>query len=326
MERLFPFFILLLGASAIANPQTSSKVAAAQTHCEIWGQIAGSTRLLREGLDIELIGQGSTKQKVPVRTDGNFDFNLVATGRYEFRVTDRSGAVLLDKVKSIDDRNTFVFLMIRDPATDSVARNTVSFASLEHKTPRRALDAYKAAQTAAGAGDTANSIRHLEEAVTMDPAFADAHSDLAAILAQTGRIEEGLQHAQTAFELNPQLPEASCNFALLLVSLRHYPEAEAVARRTLAGQYCLPILHGVLSVSLVEQRKNIDEALEHLQFAVAEFPFFRLLAARAMIEGRRPDLALIQVKAYLKSGAHDCERPALEAWVKSVESRVISDQ
>jgi hypothetical protein len=88
------------------------------------------------------------------------------------------------------------------------------------------------------------------------------------------------------------------------------------------GEVYVSVLHGVLAISLIEQRKDISDALEHLKQAAAEFPFVRLLAMRALAEVGRRDLALIQVGAYLQSSAHECERPTLEAWVASVQQQL----
>jgi Flp pilus assembly protein TadD len=164
----------------------------------------------------------------------------------------------------------------------------------------------------------------LNEALSIDPAFAEAHSDLAARYAKMGRIDEALQHAQMAFKLNSALPEAGCNFALLLVSLKKYSEAETIARRLLSGPSYLPELHGVLAISLIGQQRSLDEAFEHLRQATNEIPFIALLAARALVEIGKPMLAVDQVKAYLQSSAHECERQELEAWVSSVQSQLTS--
>jgi Tfp pilus assembly protein PilF len=295
--------------------------------CEVWGQIAGSSRLLQEGLDVEIVGRdGAAKQQVHVSPNGNFDFGSVPAGEYQLRVTDLSGAVILAQTKSLTGTNDFIFLVVRDPKWEQAARNTVSLPALQHKTPRRAWDAFRAAQKAGADGDTEKSIGLLQEALHIDPEFPEAHSDLAATYARTDRVDEALQHAQTAFSLNPQLPEAGCNFALLLVSLKRYPEAEIAARRMLGAPYYVSLLHGVLAISLIEQRKDVNEAFEHLQQTVTEFPFFRLLAARALTDVGRHDFAVIQVGEYLQTAAHDCERPGLEAWVASVQAQLKSDK
>jgi len=296
-----------------------------QKPCEIWGQVAGDARRLQDGLDIELVGRDKVaKQRVHVSSKGNFDFQPVTPGGYQFRVIDRTGALIHEQMESLGGKPTFVLLLIPDSRSEDSARNTVSFTALQHKTPARAWDAFRAAQKAGSAGDTEKCIQRLNEALSIDPDFAEAQSDLAARYAKMGRIDEALQHAETAFRLNSALPEAGCNFALLLVSLKRYPEAETVARRLLSAPSYLPELHGVLAISLISQRRNLDEALDHLRQAATEIPFITLLAARALAETGNATLAVDQVKAYLQSSAHECERQELEAWVSSVQSQLAS--
>jgi tetratricopeptide (TPR) repeat protein len=296
-----------------------------QKPCEIWGQVAGDAHRLQDGLDIELVGRDkSAKQRVHVSNNGNFDFQPVPAGGYQFRVIDRTGAVIHEQSELLGSTPNFVLLLIPDPRSEVSARNTVSLVSLQHKTPARAWDAFRAAQKAGSAGDTEKCIQRLNDALSMDPDFAEAQSDLAARYAKMGRIDEALQHAQTAFRVNSALPEAGCNFALLLVSLKRYPEAETVARRLLSGPSYLPELHGVLAISLIGQRRNLDEAFDHLRQAATEIPFITLLAARALAEIGEPTLAVNQVQTYLQSSAHECERHELEAWVSSVQSRLTS--
>jgi hypothetical protein len=139
-----------------------------------------------------------------------------------------------------------------------------------------------------------------------------------------GQVEEGLQHAQIAFNLNPGLPEAGCNVAMFLVTLKRYKDAEIAARRMLNGRLYLPELHGVLAISLIGQHRNLDEARDHLRQAAVAFPYLMVLAARTFVEIGRPDLAVDQVRAYLQTSAHDCERKKLQAWVDSVESQLAS--
>jgi Tfp pilus assembly protein PilF len=318
--------ILFVTVPAI-HSATPSTVDPEQKPCEIWGQVAGSSRLLQEGLGIELVGlDGAVKQKTQILTNGNFEFTPAPAGNYQFRVTDVFGKVIYQQTKSLGGEDNFVFMVIPDPRMRQAAKDTVSLSALQHKTPRRAWDAFRAAQKANASGDTELSVQRLQDALVLDPDFPEAHSDLAAIYAKTNRLDEALQHAETAFKLNPQLPEAGCNFALLLVSLKRYPEAESTARRMLSGGYYVSVLHSVLAISLIEQRKDIDEAFGYLKQAVTELPFTRLLAAHALAEIGRRDLAAIQVKEYLQSSAHDCERAALEAWLTSVNAQLTSDK
>jgi len=78
--------------------------------------------------------------------------------------------------------------------------------------------------------------QELEQSVKLDPNNAQIHSDLAAVLLELGRnTEEGqrlqyfaqaLEHFNRALELNPSLPEALFNRALLYQQMNLVPQAK----------------------------------------------------------------------------------------------------
>jgi tetratricopeptide (TPR) repeat protein len=312
---------LALFAAAADLPSGAPQAAeGGAKRCQIWGQIAGASGRLQEGLDIELTGsEKSANQRVRATANGNFELRAVPPGEYQFRIVDRSGKVLHQQTQWLGDKPESVLLLVPDQQAELAGKYAVSFAQLQRRTPNRAWKAFREAHKAGAAGDLTRCIQRLGEALSIDPDFAEAHSDLAAILARVGRTDEALGHAQTAFRLNPRLPEAGANFALLLASLKKYPEAEIAARQLLNASSYAP---GVLAISLIGQKRNLGEALTVLDESALEIPFVRLLAARALVENGETRLGLDQVSAYLRSAANDCERAELEAWANSVQSQL----
>jgi tetratricopeptide (TPR) repeat protein len=300
--------------------------------CGFWGQIVGSAQLLEQGMQVELVARKADQTESATRpilfvSNGNFDFGVLPPGVYKLRVRDTAGNVLLEQVQTVGERRTEpVTLLVRDPKLSLAKTYTVALSSLQHKVPKRAFEAFQTAKRAYAAGDQQKAITRLHEAITLDPTFAAAHSDLAVIYARQGRLDQALEPAQVAYRLNPQLSEAGSNLALLLMNLKRYSEAERTARDLLSEQDQTSIPHGVLAVSLIAERESLDEALVHLSKVAPSFPYFRVLAAHALAEIDRGDLAVIQVKEYLRLFAHDCERPSLEAWVTRAERRLSALQ
>jgi len=324
MYNAFPLAALALFVAAADLPSgTPEAVEGGAKSCQIWGQIAGAAGRVQEGLDIELTGsEKSANQRVRATANGNFELRAVPPGEYQFRIVDRSGKVLHQQTQWLGDKPESVLLLVPDRQAELAGKYAVSFAQLQRRTPARAWKAFREAHKAGAEGDLTRCIQRLEEALSIDPDFAEAHSDLAAILARVDRTEEALGHAQTAFRLNPRLPEAGANFALLLASLKKYPEAEITARQLLNGSYYTPELRGVLAISLIGQKRNLGEALKDLDQSAVEIPFVRLLAARALVENGETRLGLDQVSAYLRSAANDCEKAELQAWANSVQSQL----
>jgi Flp pilus assembly protein TadD len=56
---------------------------------------------------------------------------------------------------------------------------------------------------------------HFQRAVELAPSFAEAHYNLAGILAHRGRLDEAISHLQTALEIQPGLAAARERLAAL---------------------------------------------------------------------------------------------------------------
>ena len=87
----------------------------------------------------------------------------------------------------------------------------------------------------------------------------------------------------------------------------------------LAREQAVTEMNAVLAVSLIGQRRSFDEAFAHLKHASEKYPLARLQAASVLVEIGLPTVAVVQVKTYLRSCTHECERAALERWIARME-------
>lgn len=285
--------------------------------CEVWGQIV-APNAFEEGMKVELVGKLAPRQRVPV-LHGNFELHSVPAGIYQFRVFDRSGHNVFQSMRPLTgsrDRVTLVFPITTFNTPSS--RNKISLRELSHRISRKARDAFRAATKAIDAGESDKGITFLEKALEIDPEFSEAEVSLATQYVWIGRDEEGLAHFQAAFERSPAAALTGYDFAIMLLLSRKYEQAEAVARQVLRDEEELTGMHGVLALSLIRQRRHLEEANGHLELAATEFPVVRLLAANAFAATGRFKEAEAQAREYLQTSAHECERPALEKWVKGL--------
>src|SRR5581483_7068140 len=58
-----------------------------------------------------------------------------------------------------------------------------------------------------GSGHADEAMRHLQQALVIDPNYAEAHANIASILLDRGRTQEGIAELRTACQLAPRLPE-----------------------------------------------------------------------------------------------------------------------
>jgi protein O-GlcNAc transferase len=61
--------------------------------------------------------------------------------------------------------------------------------------------------------DIQGALQCYTRAIQINPAFADAHSNLASVHKDSGNIPEAIQSYRTALKLKPDFPDAYCNLA-----------------------------------------------------------------------------------------------------------------
>ena len=61
--------------------------------------------------------------------------------------------------------------------------------------------------------DVQGALSCYTRAIQINPAFADAHSNLASIHKDSGNIPEAIQSYRMALKLKPDFPDAYCNLA-----------------------------------------------------------------------------------------------------------------
>lgn len=61
--------------------------------------------------------------------------------------------------------------------------------------------------------DVQGAMQCYTRAIQINPAFADAHSNLASIHKDSGNVPEAIQSYRMALKLKPDFPDAYCNLA-----------------------------------------------------------------------------------------------------------------
>jgi tetratricopeptide (TPR) repeat protein len=304
-------FILI----AMEGQSSARSVEGAADDCAIWGQVVAPGYFPQEPTLIELIGKDSaSNQKVRV-INGNYRFNFVPPGAYQFRVSDQSGRVIYKETKAIKGTDEHIILSLPQTPSALSGVHTVSIARLKRETPRKARDEFNTAKKAIQNENTDAGLEHLLQALRVDPQYPKARIDLAVLYSRMGRYPESVEQGRMAFEISPETPDIGYSYAMLLITAQSYREAEPVARYMIRNQSYLPQMKAALAVSLIGQRKDFEEALGYLRQAATEFPLARLLAADTLAEIGWGEAAVDQVMTYLNSSANPCERARLEEWI-----------
>ena len=317
--RRIPFAFLVANFfAALIMAQSQSKPENLHNLCEAWGVIVSSNRSIAEGMKIELVREGEARPQSTRVIQGAFDFRSIHPGIYHFRVIDRSGNTVVWKTQSLKGIDDHVIIYLPYEISEPSLKNVVSRGELNHKIPRQAQNAFRTALKAEELGNLPESIEAFKKALTIDPLFVEAEINLAMQYNRSRQPEQAITHAQRAFEMRSGDPDAARTLAMILLDAKHYVQIERVARLMLMKQQAVWEMHGLLAISLIGQRRNLDEAFAHLELAAKNFPIARWLIANTLIEAGLPELAAVQINNYLKSSANQCERESMESWVASL--------
>lgn len=97
-----------------------------------------------------------------------------------------------------------------------------------------AVSLFQKANELADHGQLQDACKAYQEAIALEPNFAEAHNKLGLALAQIGDGASALKHFQQAFTIKPSLEEAFANFAQLLMHLGERGFAATIIKDNLA--------------------------------------------------------------------------------------------
>jgi tetratricopeptide (TPR) repeat protein len=173
-----------------------------------------------------------------------------------------------DKLRALA---TSVLPPVPPPAPPPERPGIVSVASLLHKIPERARKSFELAIEESSAGNYEAAARALENAVEIDPEFAEGHANLGTQYYRLARYEEAIAELERSLALDPTRSPVHANLAAAHLGLNQFDQAAASARRALEisssndrARYLL-----ALAIATPDHRQ---EVIELLTLAARTFP------------------------------------------------------
>jgi len=157
---------------------------------------------------------------------------------------------------------------IAPPRREIAPSTPISVARLNHKVPGGAKRAYQKALKLEQEGKVERALEEYHRAITLDPDYFEAHSDLGVLYHRLQRYADAETEFRRAAALAPELSEVQSNLGWALLTEGKIAEAETSARQALRmwnGNYKAHRLLGRILASAPETR---PEAIEHLEAAV----------------------------------------------------------
>lgn len=185
-------------------------------------------------------------ERVPVNR-GQFELDNVPVGSYTIRLVTAPGeAPIVEEFHQFEPGGAPLVLDLPERASDKPISGIVSLRDLEHPIPKKALREAYEAQQFSRANNLPKAIAKLESAIRIYPAYRDAHLNLGAEYARTGRIADARAEFQKALDIGPPVSAVYADLALISVALHRNLEAEEFARKALELDAVNPTARKVL--------------------------------------------------------------------------------
>lgn len=173
-----------------------------------------------------------------------------------------------------------------DPATCSpvlrhkASAGVISARALAYKPSKAALKEFELGSRAWNKNRSDEAIRHLTEAVRLDPGYVEAQVKLGALYADGGQPAQALALFESALEQERNWALIHIDRAAALVDLNRPAEAELAARQALRLQPSSTAASYLLGCAMLMQDKITPETADYLAAAAAKYPKAQLYLAK----------------------------------------------
>jgi tetratricopeptide (TPR) repeat protein len=151
---------------------------------------------------------------------------------------------------------------------NTIWSNAVSlWSDVVKKSPRKVRSHNNLGNALKRHGKIEEAIDHFNTALQMNPGYAKAHNNLGTALAIQGKTDEAIKHFGLALYINPNYAAAHSNLGVALASRNEMEKAIVHFKAALRLKPDYAKVHSNLGAALVRQEK-LQEALEHFQTAL----------------------------------------------------------
>ena len=267
-------------------------------------------------LTIEMSGAGMMpSESVSVNPDNTFELRSVTPGTYELRVVDNAGQVLHQEIVNISSPTQVLSIRVDEPPdANRSAGGVISLQQLRHKVPPKARKAFDDGEQALSKGDLAKARTSFQDALSIDPEFADAHNELGGVEAGLNHLPEAAEQFQKAIDLVPEHPLAVHNLSVALAKMDRLQEAAQAARHALQIDPSDGRMHYIIAVSLLQEHGATEEVTTEFERAVSSVRAAHIILAKLLANQGRVTEAREHLETYLSnSPPNDPLRPRAEA-------------
>jgi tetratricopeptide (TPR) repeat protein len=259
-------------------------------------------------LTVELSGNGAVPAAAAtVNPDNTFEFRSATLGMHQLRVIGPNGQVLYEE--NINFTNPAATISIRLPDSPQNANRSggsvVSLQQLRHKVPPTARKAFDKGEQAVAKGDLPGARSAFQEAVTIDPEFADAYNELGGVESGLKHLPEAAEQFQKAIDLVPEHPMALPNLSITLAKMQRMHEAGQVAKRALQVAPSDGRMHYILAASLLAEEGTFEQIIAEFERAADTVRAAHVIVAELLAREGHSEEAIRHLETFLATAPPD---------------------
>ncbi len=316
----FSPWLLTLAVALLATHASAQMPNLDPVTCDLRGELR-SDGALPSGLVVELRSSQGSRSLAEAYVDpsGSFQLSDIGKGQYVLVVRTHSGTVLHQEFVDVNRNTGELWIQLPKAEIARPVSGTVSVARLAHKVPSKALKEFEKARKAADKGKSKDEILHLQRALEIDPDYMEAHNNLGSQYLRREEYGKAEAHFRKACELDPGASIPQTNLATVLLINKHSADAEIAARRAVSLDPSNSRARYTLALTLLDQGKNPQEALEQLQRAASDLPRAHLVSAKVLQATGDVNRARVELKTYLPKAKPE-EKQDLQTWLTKLDN------
>ena len=298
----------------------------AETVPLVRGRVESDVGYLGTGILAELRGiQGEQPYQASVGNSGSFEFRDVRGGTYTLLLTTLGGDLICEQLVEIMAFTGELSIRLPKLSPARPISGTISVRDLHRQSQPKAFRAFVEAQRAREAGHGTESVRKLEQALRIDPDYAEARCNLGVEYIRQGRYPQALEQFEKAVASGYNSAILYSDLGFAYYALGRWKDAERAARRAVdlddgygRAHYMLGsvLAHGIRPEAL----EKAPEAARHLRLGSADVPRAHIeIAWIYMTEGDRLGAAE-ELRLYLKTG-DAASRAKAEGWLAEITAQ-----
>ncbi len=255
-----------------------------------------------------------------VAGDGSFELRNLPTGTYSVELLTANGESISQEMMNLNSSADRIEIRLPRFRNKPGPGETVSVRQLRNPLSAKSARMFSDAQKASEKGDYRKSIEILRHALKDPSAAPYARMNIGVDLMRAGQPADAVPELQDAVRLIPDDSAARANLAYALLLTQRLDAAEDEARRAVELDKNNCRARWIMGSILLTKGSRVEEGLEDLRLASREIPKARVMRAQFYERNGQREAAARELREFLPAASTE-ERAVVEQWLSKLAAK-----